>query len=414
MRSSSDTTNAERGDAKATRMTPRQVTGASGFPYALIDRIVSIDPGRSGRARKVVSANEPYFAGHFPGVPVMPGVLQCEALAQLGALIVVGDDPAEPPARLREVLHARFRHLVQPGDVLELFVETSAVGAAWRCRGTVHTAGRLAAEVEFVLAVTEESYVHPTAVVAPTAQLAPGVRVGPYAVIGPRVRLGPRTWVGAHATVQGRTTIGADNRIFAFASIGSPPQDLKYQGEPSTLEIGDGNAIREYVTINPGTAAGGMVTRIGHGSLFMANAHVGHDCQVGDTVVLANSAALAGHVVVESHAIVGGLAGLHQFTRVGESAICGGGAMVTQDVPPYCMASGDRARLFGLNVIGLKRRGIPDERVRALKRAYRSLFLEPGPLAAALVRTRKRLGHVPEVERLLAFIVASERGVCRP
>ena len=395
-------------------MMPRHTTGASGFPYALVDRIEVIEPGRAGRARKVVSANEPYFAGHFPGIPVMPGVLLCEALAQLAALVVAGDDAAEAPARLREMLRARFRHPVFPGDALELRVETTPDGGVWRCQGTVAVAGRTVAEAEFVVAATDDAYVHPTAIVASTAELARGVRIGPYAVVGPQVRLGARTRVGAHAIVQGRTTIGADNRIFPFASLGGPPQDLKYRGEPSRLEIGDGNAIREYVTMNPGTAAGGMMTRIGSGSLFMANSHVGHDCHVGDTVVLANSAALAGHVVVEDHAIIGGLAGVHQFTRVGESSMCGAGAMVSQDVPPFCMASGDRARLFGLNVIGLKRRGFPEETVRALKRAYRSLFQGAGPLEAAVAQARAAGGHVPEVARLVAFVVASERGVCRP
>jgi UDP-N-acetylglucosamine acyltransferase len=394
-------------------MLPRHTTGASGFPYALVDRVVTIDPGRSGRARKVVSANEPYFSGHFPGLPVMPGVLLCEALAQLGALVVAGDDPGEPPARLRELGRARFRHPVFPGEVLELGVEVDP-GPPWPCRGTVSVAGRVAVEAEFVLAGSDEAWVHPTAIVAPTARLGRGVRIGPYAVVGGQVCVGEGTWVGAHAVVQGRTTIGRDNRIFAFASLGSPPQDLKFRGEPSRLEIGDGNAIREYVTMNPGTTAGGMLTRVGNGSLFMANAHVGHDCHVGDAVVLANSAALAGHVAVEAHAIIGGLAGVHQFTRVGESAMCGAGAMVSQDVPPYCTASGDRARLYGLNLIGLRRRGFTDETVRALKRAYRALFLANDPLEVALERTRAAGAEVPEVAQLVAFVAASERGVCRP
>jgi UDP-N-acetylglucosamine acyltransferase len=251
-------------------------------------------------------------------------------------------------------------------------------------------------------------------VVAPTAELAPGVRVGPYAVVGPHVRVGAGTRIGPHAVLQGRTTVGARNRIFPSASLGSPPQDLKYRGEASALVIGDDNAIREYVTMNPGTESGGMLTRVGNGSLFMANSHVGHDCHVGDHVVIANSAALAGHVIVEAHAIVGGLAGIHQFTRVGESAMCGAGAMVSQDVPPFCTASGDRARLYGLNLIGLKRRGIPEASVRALKRTYRTLFLEPGTLQEALGRARESLGTVAEVARLLAFVEASERGVCRP
>jgi UDP-N-acetylglucosamine acyltransferase len=395
-------------------MLPRHTTGPSGFPWALVDAVLALEPGRRGVARKVVSANEPYFAGHFPAIPVMPGVLLCEALGQLGALVVASDDPTDPPAEIREVLRARFRHPVLPGDAIELGVETDGDGPPWRCRGTVAAEGRTVAEAEFVLDRTADAYVHPTAVVAPTAELAPGVRVGPYAVVGPHVRVGAGTRIGPHAVLQGRTTVGARNRIFPSASLGSPPQDLKYRGEASALVIGDDNAIREYVTMNPGTESGGMLTRVGNGSLFMANSHVGHDCHVGDHVVIANSAALAGHVIVEAHAIVGGLAGIHQFTRVGESAMCGAGAMVSQDVPPFCTASGDRARLYGLNLIGLKRRGIPEASVRALKRTYRTLFLEPGTLQEALGRARESLGTVAEVARLLAFVEASERGVCRP
>jgi UDP-N-acetylglucosamine acyltransferase len=308
---------------------------------------------------------------------------------------------------------ARFRHPVFPGDALELAVEVEP-GPPWRCRGTGTVRGRVVVEAELLLGVSDEPFVHPTALVAREAELGPRVRIGPYAVIGPQVRIGTRTWVGAHAVIQGRTTLGADNRVFPFASLGQPPQDLKYRGEASRLEIGAGNAIREYVTMNPGTEAGGMVTRVGNGSLFMANAHVGHDCEVGDTVVLANSAALAGHVVVEAHAIIGGLGGVHQFTRVGESAMCGAGAMVSQDVPPFCTASGDRARLYGLNLIGLKRRGFPEITVRALKRAYRALFLSGKPLEAAVARAREAAGDTPEVAQLIAFVEGSARGVCRP
>src|SRR5688572_3117769 len=414
MRSSSDTTAAEPAARAAVALSPRQAAGASGFPYALVDRVLELEPGRRAWGRKLVSGNEPYFAGHFPGLPVMPGVLLCQALAQLAALAVDDGDADEPPAELAEVTRARFRHPVFPGDTLELAIEVEAGGPPWRCGGTASAGGRLVAETAFVLDVRRGIWVHPTAVVAPGAELGAGVRIGPYAVVGPHVRIGDDTRIGPHAVVQGRTSVGVGTRIFAFASLGGPPQDLKYRGEPSRLEIGDGNAIREYVTMNPGTEAGGMVTTVGAGSLFMANAQMGHDCRVGDHVVVANSAALAGHVTVESHAIVGGLAGVHQFTRVGESAMCGAGAMVSQDVPPFCIASGDRARLFGLNLIGLRRRGMPDATVRALKRAYRLLFLEHEPMERALARARDAGETVPEVGRLLAFVAASERGVCRP
>ena len=211
----------------------------------------------------------------------------------------------------------------------------------------------------------------------------------------------------------GRTTLGARNRVFSFASVGVIPQDLKYRGEPSSLELGDDNVIREYVSLNPGTTGGGMVTRVGSGCLFMVSSHVAHDCQVGDHVILANGAALGGHVIVEDYGIVGGLAGVHQHVRVGESALCAAGAMVSMDVPPYCTVAGDRARLHGLNVVGLRRRGFETDVIGALKRAYRALFLAHVPRHAALARVRERWGDVPAVARLCDFIATSQRGVCR-
>jgi UDP-N-acetylglucosamine acyltransferase len=213
--------------------------------------------------------------------------------------------------------------------------------------------------------------------------------------------------------IDGRTTLGEGNRIFPFASIGTAPQDLKYRGEPSTLVLGDGNIVREFVSINPGTAAGSMTTRIGNGCLLMVSAHVAHDCSVGDHVILANGAALGGHVEVADYAIVGGLAGVHQFVRIGESALCAAGAMVSMDVPPFCMVAGDRAHLRGLNVVGLRRRGFGVDTIRALKRAYRLLFHGGRSRRDGLAQARETTGHIPEVARLLDFVAASARGVCR-
>jgi UDP-N-acetylglucosamine acyltransferase len=201
--------------------------------------------------------------------------------------------------------------------------------------------------------------------------------------------------------------------VFPFASVGAAPQDLKYAGEPSTLEMGDDNIVREFVSISPGTAGGGMTTRIGSGCLFMVSSHVAHDCRVGDHVILANGAALGGHVQVDDYAIVGGLAGVHQFVRIGESALCAAGAMVSMDVPPFCTVAGDRARLRGLNLIGLKRRGFDSPTLGALRRAYRLLFQSASARREALTRVRAAFGKVPEVGRLLDFIAASQRGVCR-
>jgi UDP-N-acetylglucosamine acyltransferase len=381
------------------------------FPWALVDRVLEVEPGRRAVGEKLVSANEPYFVGHFPGAPVFPGVVLCEALAQLAT--VVADDAT---LRLVGVERARFRRPVLPGEVLHLEVRALADGPPWRLRGVATLGEALVAEVEFTAAPPVGVRIHPRAVVSPGAELDRGVTIEAYAVIGPHVRIGAGTHIGPHAVVEGRTTLGARNRIFQFASVGAVPQDLKYRGEASTLEVGDDNIVREYASLNPGTAGGGMVTRVGSGCLLMVSSHVAHDCIVGSNVILANGAALGGHVRVDDWGIVGGLAGVHQYVRVGESALCAAGAMVSQDVPPFCTAAGDRARLRGLNLVGLRRRGFSVDAVVALKRAYRALF-GPGRTTAArrdaLARVRDTLGHVPEVVRLVDFVAESERGVGR-
>lgn len=258
-----------------------------------------------------------------------------------------------------------------------------------------------------------EVRIHPLAVVEPGAELDGGVEVGPYAIVGGRVRIGARTRVGAHAVVTGNTVVGEDNQIFPFASVGQIPQDLKYRGEDSRLEIGNRNIIREFATLHLGTAGGGMVTRIGDDNLLMNYTHIAHDCQIGNRVIVANGTQLAGHVIVEDYAVIGALSGIHQFVRVGESAIVGGGSMVSQDVPPFCNATGNRATLHGLNVVGLTRRGFGPELLRQLKRAYRIMFRSGLTVAQAAARVREEIPGVPEVERFVRFIESSSRGVCR-
>jgi len=262
--------------------------------------------------------------------------------------------------------------------------------------------------------VSDEIIVHPTAVVEPGVELEIGVSVGAYTVIRSGVRIGKHTSIGPHCVIEGRTTIGEKNSIFQFASVGAIPQDKKYSGEDSRLEIGNRNTIREFATLNIGTSGGGMVTSIGDDNLFMVYSHVGHDCSIGNHVIMANCATLAGHVTIEDYVGVGGLAAIHQFTRIGESAYLGGGAMVSLDVPPFCVAQGDRARLFGLNLVGLKRRGLQDDEMTALKKAYRTLFAEGLNLKEAVERVSEEQVGSPEVRRLAAFIRASERGICRP
>ena len=262
--------------------------------------------------------------------------------------------------------------------------------------------------------MTAATHIHPSAVVAPGAELDSGVRVGPYTVIGPHVRIGRETQVGPHAVIEGRTTIGRHNHIFQFASVGAVPQDKKYAGEDSQLIIGDHNTVREFATLQPGTTGGGMITRVGDYNLLMVYSHVAHDCALGSHIVMANSANLGGHVTIEDFAVIGALAGIHQFARIGESAIIGAGAMVSLDVPPYCMAQGDRAYLFGLNLIGLKRRGFTTAQLETLKKAYRALFSEGEPFKQALARVSQEYGDGPEVVHLVEFISRSQRGVCRP
>lgn len=256
--------------------------------------------------------------------------------------------------------------------------------------------------------------VHPTALVHPGAQLADDVTIGPFAVIGEHVVVGAGTRIDGHAMVEGRTTIGADCHIFPFGSIGQPPQDLKYEGEPTRLVIGNHNVCREYVTLNLGTASGGGATVIGDHNFFMAYVHVAHDCHIGHHAVLANAATLAGHVSIGDWATVGGLVAVHQFVRIGAHAMIGGSSGLGQDVPPHLIAAGRPATLYGLNAIGLKRRGYSDERVQALKQAYQMLFRSKLKRKEAIKEVKAKWSENPDVMAMVEFIERSERGVCRP
>ena len=391
------------------------------YPVLLVDRVVAFEDGARIVAIKNVTIDEPFFGGHFPERPVMPGVLICEALAQAGALLAYRSRGGIKPGRillLASLERARFRRPVVPGDQLELEVRSlKRHPPLWRMRGTARVGGATVTEVDFTAseapAPEAAATIHPTAIVADGAVLGADVRVGPYAVIGANVRIGAGTTIGPHVVIDGYTTIGERNRIFQFASVGAEPQDLKYHGEASRLVIGDRNIIREFATLNPGTEGGGLVTSVGDGNLFMVYSHVAHDSRIGNRCILANSATLAGHVTLEDYVIVGGLAAIHQFVRVGESAIIGGGAMVIHDVPPFCNASGDRARLRGLNLVGLRRRGFTAAQIRPIKRAYRLLFDSDLAFTQAQARVTAEYGENTEVARMLAFVAVSKRGVTK-
>jgi UDP-N-acetylglucosamine acyltransferase len=255
--------------------------------------------------------------------------------------------------------------------------------------------------------------IHSTAIVDSRARIAPDVEIGPYALVGPHVEIGAACRIGAHVVVTGHTRIGRRNRIFQFASIGEIPQDKKYQGEATRLEIGDDNTIREFCSFNCGTAQDAGVTRVGDDNWFMAYVHLAHDCQVGSHTIFANSASLAGHVHIGDYAILGGFTGVHQFCRVGAHSITGGGTIVRQDVPPYVTVSGNPAKPFGLNVEGLRRRGFSADTIARLNRAYKTLYRSGLTLDQAKQRLARQATECPELRIMLEFLSASTRGIVR-
>lgn len=255
--------------------------------------------------------------------------------------------------------------------------------------------------------------IHKTAIIDAKAELDSGVEIGPYCIIGPQVKIAKNTKLAPHVVIDGWTKIGEGCRIFQFASLGAIPQDLKYKGEESWVILGNNNTIREFVTIHRGTAQSGGKTIMGDNNLLMAYSHVAHDCKIGNQVILANAATLAGHIEIEDYAIVGGLVGIHQFLRLGRHCIIGGGSGVNQDIPPYMMANGQRAKLYGVNNIGLKRHNFSPEAVSNLKKAYHIIFRSGLTIKKALDQVQTEIKNSPEVDHLISFIKSSEKGITR-
>jgi len=255
--------------------------------------------------------------------------------------------------------------------------------------------------------------IHPTAIVHPGAKLGADVAIGAYSVIGAHVEIGDRTSVGPHVVIEGHTRIGCDNHIFQFSSLGAAPQDKKYAGEPTRLEIGDRNTIREFCTLNLGTTQDGGITRVGNDNWIMAYVHIAHDCEVGNNTIFANNAQLAGHVHVADHAILGGFTVVHQFVRIGAHVITSMGSILLQDVPPYVKAAGNTAKPYGINSEGLKRRGFSSEAIMALKRGYRAIYKSGLTLQEAKDKLAEDVGTHPELQLYLDFLGASTRGIIR-
>ena len=263
--------------------------------------------------------------------------------------------------------------------------------------------------------ITKESRVkiHPTAVIHPKAELADGVEVGPYSVIGEHVKIGRDTRVESHVLIEGWTTIGERNHFFSFSSIGTPPQDTGYKGEETYVEIGSDNIVREFATIHRATVKQDRLTRIGDRNFLMSYIHVAHDCKLGNNIIMANNAAFGGHVTVDDHAVLGAIVGIHQYVRVGAYSMIGGQSAVVLDVPPYVNATGNRAQLYGLNLVGLKRKGFSEQAINDLKRAYKIIFRSGLTQDEAFQKVRQEFPASPEAIHLVDFMSTSKRGVTR-
>jgi UDP-N-acetylglucosamine acyltransferase len=381
-----------------------------------VDDIAEYEAGTRLVAVKNVTISEEYFQGHFPGAPLMPGVLMLESLSQAAALLLLQREQGAPNHRvyLRGVNGAKFRRQVVPGDRLRLEVTLGHRRASLaRAQAAAYLGDQVVAECELLLGlVADRTQIDPSALVHASAQIGEGTTIGPHATIGADVRIGPNCRIGASAVVDGRTDVGEGTEIYPFASIGLVPQDLKFKGEDTRLVIGARNIFREFVTIHRGTRGGGGVTEIGDRNVFMAYVHVAHDCHVGHDTIFGNMATLGGHVTVEDFANISAGSGVHQFCRVGRYAFVGGYSVVTKDALPYARTVGNRARIYGLNTIGLMRRGFPPDVISKLKRSFRYLLQSKLNTTSALRRIEQdRSLTCREVQYLLEFIRTSQRGV---
>ena len=385
------------------------------YPSLLIDAVGEHEPGARLIAFKNLTINEDFFPGHFPGSPVMPAVLTIEALTQVAAVLILERDDVSPTSRvsLRGVNNAKFRRQVLPGDRLTLEVSLLRRRSTLaKAEAVAYVGGQRVAEAVLLLAIEPgAAYVDPTAQVHPAARIGLGTIIGANCTIGPEVTIGSRCRIDPSVVIDGWTEIGDETHIFPMASIGLAPQDLKYRGERTRLTIGRRNTIREFATINRGTAGGGGQTSIGDQNLLMAYVHVAHDCHVGSHTIFGPHATLGGHVTVEDYANISAGSAVHQFCRVGKYGFIGGYSVVTKDALPFARTIGSRpARIFGVNSVGLVRRGFSGDTINQLKRAYRYLLQANTTHALAQIEADSTLSSA-EVRYLVDFVRSSQRGV---
>jgi UDP-N-acetylglucosamine acyltransferase len=388
------------------------------YPSLLVDAVTEHDAGRRVVAIKNVTVNEEFFQGHFPGTPLLPAVLMLESWSQVAAILLLQrDGNARPTERvyLRGVNGARFRRQVVPGDQLRFEVTLRSRRASLaRAQAAAYVGDQIVAEAELLLGLaSDKTVIDSTALVHAGARIGEGTTIGPHATVGPNVTIGANCQVGASAVIDGWTSIGDETQVYPFASIGQTPQDLKFRGEQTRLDIGARNIFREFVTVHRGTRGGGGVTTIGDRNVFMAYVHVAHDCHVGNDTIFGNTATLGGHVTVEDFANIAAGSGVHQFCRVGRHAFIGGYSVVTKDAMPYAKTVGSRpARIFGVNTIGLMRRGVSPEVITKLKRTFRYLLQSKLNTTGALRRIEQdRTLACDEVQYLVEFVRSSQRGV---
>jgi len=389
------------------------------YPFLLIDKIVEIEDGKRAVALKNVTINEPFFQGHFPGQPIMPGVLICEAIAQVGVVLALRMPNIENKlVFFAGIDNVRFRKPVLPGD--QLIIEVTVIwvrGSLGKMKGKALVNEEIAVEGEFMFSLADRgaggARLHPTATVHPTAKLGKGVDIGPYVVIGPEVEIGDNTRIGAHTVISRWTKIGRDNHIFQGVSIGAPPQDVRYKGEKGQILIGDKNIIREFVTIHLPSGEG-QQTKIGNENFIMVHAHIPHNCRIGNQVVIGGFVGLAGHTEIEDQATVGGLAGIHQFVRIGRLSMIGAQSKIVQDIPPFMLAEGNPAEVRGINALGLQRRGLSQEAITEIKKAFKLIYETKQSTEKIIDELKKRLRPLDEINYLVSFLEKeSRRGISK-
>ncbi|MBU0501680.1 MAG: acyl-ACP--UDP-N-acetylglucosamine O-acyltransferase [bacterium] len=386
-------------------------------PFILIDKVIKLEEGESAVAIKNVTMNEPFFQGHFPGHPIMPGVLICEALAQVGVVMALRSPQNEGKvAYFAGIDNVRFRRPVVPGDQLRLEVETTWVrGPLGKMHGKAFVGSELAVEGDFMFSLVDKNTggakVHETATVHSSAVLEKGVEVGAYSVIGPEVKIGEGTKISPYCTINRWTTIGKNNTIHQGVSIAAAPQDIGYKGERGEVIIGDKNIIREFVTIHLPSKEGGK-TIIGNECFIMVHAHIPHDCKIGNQVVIGGYVGLAGHTTIEDQAIIGGLAGIHQFVRIGRLAMIGAQSKILRDIPPFMIADGNPAQIRGVNSIGIQRRGISNQASTEIKKAFKLIYESDNNTPNAVAEIKKQLRQLPEIKHIVQFLEKeSRRGI---